>query len=944
MRRYMFAWLASFGAGLFAWRLGATAKCSERLMLHFRVESVTMSSPEVPLGRRSRLLPSLRTQVDPAMNQVRPSVGALLMTLVLHLTGAAAESGDAYDRSLTFERDVRPILKAMCFHCHGEQPEVSGQLDLRLVRLMQAGGESGAAIAVGDAAQSLLWHKVEADEMPPGEKKLSAEQKEKVRRWIDEGAKTARPEPADVREARFSQEEREHWAFRPVVRPELPMPTGYELANAVDHFIADKLSQMELSFSPTATRRTLIRRLAIDLTGLPPTPAEVEAFERDASPDAYERLVDRLLASPQFGVRWGRHWLDVVGYAESNGGPESDVERPYAWRYRDYVVDAFNSSKPYDHFVREQLAGDEMLTGAVDAYNTRQLELLTATGFLRMGPDPTQANNTLENRNLAVAESVKIISSALVGLTIGCAQCHDHKYDPIGMDDYYRFRAIFDPVFPLQQWQTPNERLVDMTTKEVQAIVDEIETRAKTLEDDLNRRRNEVCQKIQDRKLADVPESERESVRAAVLAPDDQKTAEQRVLLDRYPMVKPLGTILGLLVEYDAPSYRAFEKELAAIAEVRAAKPDLRMIMATRERDGVVPVSAVFFRGDPESPGDAVKPGELAILQADRIPEFPEDDPTLPGTGRRSAFARYLTDGRHPLLARVFVNRVWHYHMGRGLVATPGDFGLSGERPTHPELLDWLTDDFVEHGWDQKRLHRMIVLSTTYRQTTRRTPELDARDPENRWWARMNVRRLEAEVIRDSLLAVSGTLRLELGGASLPVTEDREGKAVIGKQKFRDGLLAGVDSAAQQGSRRSVYVQVRRALPLNMLATFDQPAMLPNCSQRPVSTVATQALWFLNDTTSVESAEQMARRLVAEEREAVARIDRLFALLFSERPTAQERSSCEAFLRDQTTTLQAETDDEWQKVKAADPNAVEHRAWATLCQTLMASNRFLYRP
>ena len=392
----------------------------------------------------------------------------------------------------------------------------------------------------------------------------------------------------------------------------------------------------------------------------------------DRAPGAYERLVDRLLASPQFGVRWARHWLDIGGYAESDGGANADTKRPHAWRYRDYVVRAFNSNKPIDVFIREQLAGDELLAGEIDPDDSRQLELLTATGFLRLAPDATQTSNTLADRDAAVAGAMQVVSSAMLGLTVGCAQCHDHKYDPIGIDDYYRFRAIFDPAFPLDHWQQPEARLVDMTTEEVRQEVDRIEAVARQREADLNKRRDAVGAEILERKLADVPAAIREEVRAAVLTEGDKRSTRQQELLDQYPMVKPVRNIVGLLIEYDMAAYRKFEKELAEIAQLRETKPELRMVRATRERPDVVPESAVFFRGNPESRGETVLPAELNVLVRNGCQvELPENEAQRPTTGRRLAYARHLTSGRHPLTARVFVNRVWQFHMGRGIVSTP---------------------------------------------------------------------------------------------------------------------------------------------------------------------------------------------------------------------------------------------------------------------------------
>ncbi len=833
--------------------------------------------------------------------------------------------------ALTFEQHVRPIFKAACFHCHGEANETEGGLDLRLVRLMSVGGESGPALVPGDVEKSLLWQQLASDDMPKGETKLSEEQKAVVKQWIKQGAKTARPEPVNVEDARFTVEELNHWAFQTAQSPAVPVLDHDESATPIDGFVAQRLKAEGLTFSPKAEPHTLIRRLTIDLGGLPPTSEDLLAFETDHSSRAYQRLVDRLLASPQFGVRWGRHWLDVAGYAETDGGSaETEHKREHAWRYRDYVMQAFNANKPIDSFIQEQLAGDEMVVSPLEVNNARQRELLTATGFLRMAPDGTQSTNTLTDRNTAVADAVQVVSASVLGLTIGCAQCHDHKYDPIGIDDYYRFRAVFDPAFPMQHWKQPNERLIDLTTADVKAEADRIEAEAKLMDDAWNARRAARAEEIQQSKLADVPDAVREATRTAVLTKGDDRTEQQRNLLDRYPMVKPISSILGLLVEYDGPSYRKFEKEKEAITALRATKPPMRMIMATTEQPNVVPTSQVFFRGSPQSPGEVVSPAELMVLQrATGEVNLPDNDPKRPTTGRRLAYARHLTNGRHPLTARVFVNRLWLHHFGRGLVSTPSDFGLGGERPSHPALLDWLATDFVNHDWDQKRLHRMMLLSRTYQQQSRRRPELDVIDPDNTLLARANLRRFEAETVRDVILAVSGKLDREHGGPSIPVTENGEGKVVIGVQKIRDGLPVGADEEQSGAYRRSAFVEVQRRLPLNMLATFDQPSMVPNCNLRRPTTVATQALWFLNDQLIMQRSEDLAKQVASRWASRREQVRDLFLRLFSETPTTTELASAAAYLEKQTQYF----------ASVEDP---ETTALASFCQILLASNRFLY--
>lgn len=882
-------------------------------------------------------------------NRMKSSISRQLMIfIVIHgLLGHVVTFGetpvntaaDVGMQELTFEQHVRPILKVACFHCHGEEENHEGGLDLRLVRLMHTGGESGPAVLPGNLENSLIWERISSDEMPEGSTKLTPSQKQTIRQWIEQGTKTARPEPDNVEDARFTLEELNHWAFQPVHRPNIPHVEGYAIRSAVDAFVAVRLKDAKLPFSPDADRRTYIRRVTFDLIGLPPTSDEVACFVSDDRPNAHSRLVDRLLASPQYGVRWGRHWLDVAGYAESDGGQGVDRKREHAWRYRDYVVNSFNGDIPIHRFFQEQLAGDELIPAGTAARSKRRRELLAATGFLRMAPDATQSSNTLADRNMAVADTLHVVSTATFGLTIGCAQCHDHKYDPVTIDDYYRLRAIFDPAFPLQSWLQPEARLVDVTPEHVMAERKRIESEVKVLQEELNQRRDQVCQQIQDRKLADVPSEFRDATRVAVLAKAAERTARQKELLDLYPMVKPISTIRGLLVEYDKESYRAFEKEQAEIDGVRSQMPPLRKIMATTERPGVIPKSSVFFRGNPKSPKREVLPSEVTVLNRHgRNVQIPDDDPARSTTGRRLAFAKRLTDGTHPLAARVFVNRVWMYHIGRGLVNTPSDFGLSGEQPSHPALLDWLADDFVRHDWNLKRLHRMILLSTTYRQQSKRTAAHDSVDPENELLGRMNLRRLEAEAIRDAILAVSGKIDNSLGGPSAPVTEDAEGKTVIGVRRVKDGLKAGVDRANAEAFRRSIYIETQRSLPLNLLATFDQPVMNPNCSVRRPSTVATQSLWFLNDEFIIDASRRLAESILgASEIVDSKHLDQLFVRLFAALPSESEINECAVFLEGQANELQRISSDANESVSTTNV-----QAFRMLCQMLLASNRFLY--
>jgi hypothetical protein len=868
----------------------------------------------------------------------------------VHVALSASDSASVQPQATGpfFETHVRPILKTHCFQCHGEEPELAGGLDLRLVRLMQEGGDSGPALLAGDESDSLIVDRIASNEMPPGAKKLTDDEKAIVQDWIKQGASTKRVEPEDPDEATFTDEELSHWAFQPVSTVGFGVESipkalfeSDQTVTPIDLFVARELEASGLNFATTADRRTLIRRLTFDLHGLPPTRSEIASFIEDTSPLAYERLVDRLLASPQYGVRWARHWLDVVGYAESDGNITKDQPRPHAWHYRDYVMDAFNSDKPYDQFLIEQLAGDELIAGPPDRNNPEHVALMAATGMLRMAPDVTQTDDTLLDRNQAVADVLNVVGTSILGMTVGCAQCHDHRYDPITIEDYYRLRAVFDPAFPLQHWKKPANRLVDLTDDATRQQSAEIEAKAVALQDDINSRRRAHCQTIQDREIANVPEDFRDAIRTAVNTKPAEQSEEQKKLLDRFPKVRTIDWIVGQLVEYDNPAHRGFQAEEKQVAEIRATKPLQRMLMAVQESREVVPDSRVFFRGSPESPTDLVQPGELTVLVSTRphVNILPMASEATSTTGRRYAYAAQLTDGTHPTVARVMANRLWMHHFGRGLVATPGDFGLAGQPPSHPELLDWLAQELVAGSWSIKRLQKQILMSRTYQQSVAARSEIDA---ENRLLCGMNLRRMEAESVRDAILSVSGQLNVAIGGPSVPVAEDAEGKAVIGKRLLRDGLFAGIEEVGGEANRRSLFIANQRAMPLNLLQTFDLPAMTPNCQRRDASTVAPQSLLFLNDPFIVEASEKMADRLFRDSTSVEARITDAYEVCFAEPPKESEIKSCVEFLQSQANVFRTDTTAAWKSEMEMNPDAVNRRALASLCQVLIASNRFLY--
>jgi hypothetical protein len=846
--------------------------------------------------------------------------GWTLLILASHAGLASARA----DQPPTFERDVRPIFKAYCLDCHGGGEQLKGKLDLRLRRSALRGGMSGPALAPGRPDESEILTRVRDGEMPPGDKKVPADQVAVLEQWIAAGAPTTREEPESLPPGLdVTPEERAFWAFQPIRRPDPPPAgPGDRMRTPIDAFVLARLRERGLGFAPDADRRTLIRRVHADLTGLPPTPEEVEAFVADPAPDAYERLVDRLLASAHYGERWARHWLDAAGYADSEGDGTQDTPRPYAYKYRDYVIRALNANKPFDRFLVEQIAGDELVPKPWANLTPEQAELLAATGFLRTAPDGTASGTADEAlaANRVFADTIKIVGSAVLGLTVACAQCHDHRYDPIPQTDYYRFRAVFEPALNPQHWRRPGQRLVSLYSDADRARAAAVEAEAQAIQKEVDAKADRFLATVTEKELAKFPEDVRGKLRAALDSPGDRRTDEQKSLLEANPSV---NITAGVLYQYDPAAADELKKDAERIAAKRAERPPEDFISVLDEVPGVAPETRVFHRGDHRQPTSPVGPGDLTIAAPDgqRL-EIPPDDPELPSTGRRLAYARHLANGRHPLVGRVIMNRIWLHHFGRGLVETPGDFGALGTRPTHPELLDWLADELARGGWGLKRMHRLILISTAYRQSSRRDPAHVAADGENALYGRYAVRRLDAEALRDKVLAVSGCLDRTPFGPPVPVAEDAVGQALPEKDS----------------TRRSVYLQARRTKPVSLLAAFDAPAMAVNCDRRTVSTSAPQALMLMNSEFTLAHAKALALRLRAETPADFAadlagppagRLPRMIAYAWAlayQRPiTREELDAALAFV----AAPRGEDDPEL-------------AALTDLCQQLLCSNEFLY--
>lgn len=772
---------------------------------------------------------------------------ATIATLALLVLAGFARAGETKADKLTFEEHIRPIFRAHCFDCHGATEEVEGSLDLRLVRFLIKGGDSGPAITPGKPDESYLLDRVRSGEMPPGEGKVSPEEIAILERWVASGAQTARPEPESIGPGLgITPEERRFWSFQPITRPAIPdlsqsIHAG-RIRTPIDALLAQAMPE-GLTFSPDADRQSLIKRAYFDLLGLPPTPEQTKQWSNDSGPDWYDRMLTELLNSPHYGERWARHWLDVAGYADSEGYTVDDPVRSWAWRYRDWGIRSLNDDKPIDRFLIEQLAGDELAGPIQGDLTPEQIDLLTATGYLRMAADGTGRTNTPEARNQVMVDTLKIIGTSLLGLSIQCAQCHDHRYDPIPHTDYYGLRAVFEPALDWQAWRVPAARQVSLYTAADRQQAAEIEAEAQKIAAERAAKQAEYMKQALEKELEKFEEPLRAKLREAYETPADKRTDEHKQLLAAHPSVNISPGVLYQYLPDAAEDLKKFDERINA---VRAKKKPEEFIRALVEPANHAPDTKLFFRGDFQQPKQSVPPGGLTVCAPEgQEPVFAADDPSLPTTGRRLAFAKWLTNGKHPLLARVLVNRVWLHHFGKGLVSTPSDFGKLGGKPSHPELLDWLADEFMQQGWSLKKLHRLMMTSTAYRQSAEGKA---AEDPTNVYYTRKPLVRLEAEAIRDRMLAASGQLDATLFGPPVEVTEDPTGQVIVSGDR----------------KRRSLYVQARRSRPVALMQAFDAPVMETNCECRPVSTVATQSLMLLNGDFILDQAAQLADRAANE--------------------------------------------------------------------------------
>jgi len=848
-----------------------------------------------------------------------PPDGERLSTAEIELVGEWIKQGTRYRHPSQVaeqridQHHVLPILLLRCTACHGADLK-RGKLDLRTVASLQRGSSNGPIAIAGNPDASLMIQRIETQACPPQGDLLkyfvarpSEAEVATLRRWITDAMPVSMPDPQgpidpntdaplqntrtlgdDVPDDERHQSKDPHWAFQPLPQRVMP-PTfqenQHELRHqGIDAFIYQRLQQEGLKFSPPATRYQLIRRAHMGLIGIPPTVDELRHWNEDSRPHWYEAMVEELLASPHYGERWGRLWLDVAGYADSEGGQSEDPVREFAWKYRDYVIRSLNADKPWNRFLHEQVAGDELADfHDPEAITDEIIDNLIATGFLRMGVDETGSRtmNFVPERIGLIAEAIDVVGTGVLGLTIECARCHSHKYDPISHSDYYRFKAIFQGAFDEHDWLSWRTRNLEVDSPR---LIAERQSNNPPLE-----RQIKGLQK------------QRQSL-------IDQYQSEPRVV--EQELVRQYRELSGELDRIDI-RIETLRRNLIPPATIRA--------LWDRGRPSP---TYILIRGEHDRPGRFVSPGvpsTLAQSMGDLKVEPPW--PEAQSTGRRLAFAKWLTQPNHPLTSRVMVNRVWSIHMGRGIVESLDNFGIQGAKPTHPELLDYLAREFVSDGWSLKALHRKILVSQTYRQSSFTTAHAQILDPDNQFWSRMMVRRLDAESLRDSLLSVAGRLDHSMFGPPAAVTVRDDG-LVMQKQNQDSGL------------RRSIYVQMRRTEMPSLLSLFDYPEMRPNCVQRSTSTVSLQSLLLQNNLRVHQWAGDLAVSILAETDSQHTEVAQLaYETTFCRPPTVDELTEANEMIARFRTG--------WRN--AGSPEAdIERLALTTFCHTLINSAEFSY--
>lgn len=874
-------------------------------------------------------------------------VRGLVWLLMLLACGAAATAAEPIaaprpdsQPAPDFLRDVAPLFAKRCVECHGPEAQESG---LRLDRASDAfkGGYSGAVIIPGKSSESRLLTLIRGQDadgvvMPPEGDRLSEAEIAAIAAWIDAGANW--PEKFEIQSGERStpsNKKSEHWSFQPIAQPAIPEVQDKEwLRTAIDGFVLSRLEDEQISPAPEADRRTLIRRVTLDLIGLLPTPDEVAEFVSDSSPDAYERLVDRLLASPRYGERWARPWLDLCHFGESDGYL-TDQLRPVAWRYRQWLVDALNANIPFDQFTVEQLAGDLLPEATVDQR--------IATGFLRNTLSNREGGADLEEfRVLQIVDRAELVGTTWLGLTFGCARCHDHKFDPITQREFYELYAVFDAAdevnidAPLSgELETVAARKPEYDRRRAELIApvrDELNALVALWEDKL---RYAAAHPGEDHRWdrawevlglvwgGNLGEGQLEGCQIVLTNPAQRTQDEQDRLLD-YFLARGGDSI-------DGQKFNGLNlNDLAASLEkLKAEYPHVTRAPAMREMR--VPRRAyLHVRGDFRTPGIDVEPhvpNWLGVSRTDQVD--------------RRVLAEWLVSRENPLTARVVVNRLWQELFGAGLVETPADFGTRGALPSHPELLDWLASEFREElQWDVKALHRLIVTSAVYRQSSHARPELKTRDPNNRRLARQSGMRLSAEAVRDVVLQAAGLLDGRIGGPSVFPPQPES----VAMEGFSNKWPT---SSGADRYRRGLYTFTQRMSHYAQSVTFDGPDPSRSCTRRERSNTPLQALTLLNDPVFFEAARHLAARVTADQSDADRRIDRLFQVCLGREPSEAERTRLLRLADEMRTMLQSEPASVAAIVgcdaSAVDENAVDAAMWTNVSSTLLNLHEFITR-
>jgi mono/diheme cytochrome c family protein len=845
------------------------------------------------------------------------------MRWVLLVAGLVCTSAFAADAD--FARDIAPIFAKRCQGCHGAAQQMSG-LRLDVEDAAMKGGYSGPVIIPGKSGESRLIARVSSAKagfmMPPMGERLTSEQVAVLKAWIDSGAKW----PALQAKTGNNPSRSNHWSFQPVNRPALPdVRNRAWIRNLIDAFVLARLEAEHIEPSPEAQKTTLIRRASLDLTGLPPSAAEVDEFVSDNRPDAYERLVERLLASPHYGEKWARQWLDLARYADSDGY-EKDLVRPYAWRYRNWVIDALNKNMPFDEFTIEQIAGDLLPNATV--------EQRVATGFHR---------NTLTNREAGVdrAEArfeqtvnrANTIGTVWLGLTVGCAQCHNHKFDPISQKEYYQLVAFVNNV---------EEADIDAPLPgEIGGYL-----RARPAYD---RERNEILNQYGISELQTIWESK---MREAMAKPGvnlewDFAVTAYRASVDNASKliatdpatrtIRQQETLSNYFLHNTGPDFEREKAHANCLKEARARMDELNasftpLTQAMTVVEDAHPAPAhIALGGDYRAPGVEVQPGTLAVL------------PALKQQGRvdRVALARWIASRENPLTARVAVNRMWQEFFGQGLVRTSDDFGNQGDKPTNPELLDWMAAEFMSNGWDVKQMHKTIVMSATYRQSSHVRKELLTRDPDNSLLARQSRLRLPAELIRDEALLASGLLNTAIGGRSVRPPQPA-GVAELGYSNN----VKWKESTGPERYRRGLYIHFQRTTPYPQLTNFDAPDSNVACTRRTRSNTPLQALNLLNDPVFLEAAQALAERTLKEGHGGTGeKLEYAFETCLSRKPTPAERERLSRYFDQQIGILKSDARAAFELLPVV-PEGVdrtEAAAWVGISRVLLNLDEFITR-